>query len=149
MKELKYIFQTHKVFSYAAVTILFLLLIRIPFGTFNEGSSIDTFAHFALPLFAAPLLYAWLRRLNYLPGAEHNRGQILLVVLLGVSAEVIWEIFEFGVDRAFGLQWQIDNTDTMHDLMLAVIGSLAGGCLYTRVYGWTGSSASAVRQTQK
>ncbi len=133
MQELKTILHIYKSFAIIVFAILFLSLIRIPLGTFNQGSTIDTVSHFALPAFGAPLLYALLTHLGYLPTLK-SPGILLMILLIGVSAEVVWEIFEFHVDWFFSLQWQVSNTDTMYDLILAFVGSITGGLLYLRRY---------------
>ncbi len=133
IKDIKTVLYTHKAFAAIVFIIVLVSLIRIPLGTFNQGSTIDTISHFALPAFGAPLLYALLTRLRHLPVLK-NPGVLLMIVLIGVSTEVVWEIFEFNVDSLFGLQWQVSNTDTMHDVILAVVGSFIGGYIYLKTY---------------
>ncbi len=90
-------------------------------------------SHFALPAFGAPLLYALLVRLGHLSRLKNSR-LMLTILLIGVSTEIIWEIFEFNVDWFFGLEWQPSHADTLYDFMLAVIGSIFGGYLYLKAY---------------
>lgn len=133
MQNIRTILQTHKTFAAIVCVTLLLSLIRIPLGTFNEGSVIDTLSHFLLPAFGTPLLFALLTQLNYLPPMK-NPGILTLILLMGVMGAVAWEIFEFNVDWFFNLQWQVSNADTMYDLILAVLGSLLGGFIYLRNY---------------
>jgi hypothetical protein len=123
----------HKFFSLPLMVMLFILLMRIPLGTFSESSWIDTAAHFVLPAVGAPLLYAWLVGGSYLPKLD-LKNIVLFCVLLGTSLEVGWEIVEFAVDQTLGWRWQLDNTDTMYDLVSAVVGSTAGAYLFVKLY---------------
>lgn len=52
----------------------------------------------------------------------------------------MWEVFEFTVDQVTGSTMQRGNTDTMKDMILAMIGSLvATGAAYWH-YRWPDSS---------
>lgn len=123
----------YRLFTAVLVIVLILVLIRIPLGTFNYPSFIDTVAHALLPLSAAPLVFAMLRQSGFLPHLS-TRGSIFLILLIGTMLEVIWEMIEFVVDISLGLNWQLSNTDTMIDLILAVAGSLCGGYLLIKLY---------------
>ncbi len=49
-------------------------------------------------------------------------------VCFAVTVGVIWEIFEFGMDQAFGLNMQKSGLpDTMSDLIIDLIGASIGG----------------------
>ncbi len=60
----------------------------------------------------------------------------LLAFCFGVTTGVIWEVFEFAMDEAFGLNMQKSGLpDTMKDLIVDVIGAAIGGmsgALYLR-----------------
>lgn len=54
----------------------------------------------------------------------------LLAASIGIMIGVLWEIFEFGMDQAFGLNMQKSGLpDTMGDLIVDVIGSAFGGAM--------------------
>lgn len=67
-----------------------------------------------------------------------------LSMTIAVSIGVMWEIFEFFMDRAFGFNMQKSGlVDTMYDLIVDVIGAFIGaaaGYLYLkgRQFGGTG-----------
>lgn len=109
------------------------LLARIPAGTFNDSSLLDTIAHFVLPATGTPLLYIILERLQLFPEMARS-SKFFVILALGITSAVLWEIFEFSVDRAFGTDWQLSNTDTMTDLILGLIGTLVGTGIFMKVY---------------
>ncbi|WP_071673381.1 hypothetical protein [Nioella nitratireducens] len=54
----------------------------------------------------------------------------LLAATIGITFGVLWEIFEFSMDQAFGLNMQKSGLpDTMGDLIVDVIGAGFGGGL--------------------
>jgi hypothetical protein len=120
-------------FSITLLVVLFLLLIRIPLGTFNDTSIIDTIGHFTLPATGAPLVYALLVKTSFLPYLKVHAA-LLIMILLGTTMEAFWEIFEFCIDLIFPWHWQLSNQDTMIDIILAVVGSLIGGLLFYCLY---------------
>jgi hypothetical protein len=133
-----YTFCMKTLLSYRTFAIIFLvmlvsLLLRIPLGTFNQNSLLDTVAHFVLPATGGPLLYAALRNAKVYQSSR-GVGALVMIVTLGVTAEACWEVVEFVVDSLFGLHWQVDNTDTMHDLMSAFAGTIVGGFVFLKVY---------------
>lgn len=133
LRIIRGVLAQYRLFTAVLVIVLILVLIRIPLGTFNYPSFIDTLAHFLLPLSAAPLVFAMLRQSRFLPHLS-TRGSIFLILLIGTMLEVIWEMIEFVVDISLGWNWQLSNTDTMIDLTLAVAGSLCGGYLFAKLY---------------
>lgn len=133
MNQIKKIIFTYRLYSGALAVMLFLLLLRIPFGTFNEYSFVDTIAHFILPAAGAPLLAVFVERTGLL--RTTGRGAfIFLSSLLGIVAEVLWEVFEYWVDTLFQLDWQPSNPDTMVDIMLAIAGAILGSLLFKALY---------------
>ena len=69
----------------------------------------------------------------------------LIAFSFAVTIGAVWEIFEFGVDYAFGLNMQESGlADTMGDLIVDVIGASVGagaGWLYLHGRGLGGSAA--------
>ncbi|TBX16605.1 hypothetical protein [Nioella sediminis] len=54
----------------------------------------------------------------------------LLAASIGIMIGVLWEIFEFAMDQAFGLNMQKSGLpDTMGDLIVDVIGASLGGTM--------------------
>ena len=133
---LRYLFETllyYKIFSVPLALLLFILLIRVPLGTFSQASALDPIAHFILPALSGVLLFAVLVRSKFLPPTA-QAGSVFMVIILGVFVEVLWEIFEYIVDLTLHLGWQLGNSDTMADLILAVIGSAIGGLVLVKHY---------------
>lgn len=125
------ILADHRYFLAVFCLMTILLLVRIPMGTFNESSYLDTIGHFLLPASGAPLVYAVMSR----TGAAafiRSRKAILAIILTGTILELAWELLEFGIDHQFGLNWQPSTIDTLVDIGLAIIGSAAGGWAYVR-----------------
>lgn len=131
MKDVIAVLGQHKLASVAFFGTVLVSWARIPMGTFNEASTIDAVSHVILPASGAPLALALLTA----KGAHRHLGihtAAFSILLLGATGSVLWEIFEFVVDAVFGLNWQVDNLDTMSDLIAGVLGSLVGGWLFIR-----------------
>jgi hypothetical protein len=133
MKTIKKVLVTYKFFTYVFLVMTGLLLLRVPLGTFNVDSRLDTIGHFVLPATGAPLLLLMLQEAKFLPGVK-TAPFIFMTFLLGVTIEALWEIFEFSVDVFFNQNWQPGAADTMLDIISAVCGSLVGGLLFTKIY---------------
>lgn len=132
-KFYKYILHDHKLLLGIFVLMLLILLIRIPLGTFNQASYLDTIGHFILPAVGAPILFVLLSITEVIHVA-YKKQALFLIFLLGIAAEVLWEVFEFTVDNLTNLHWQLSNSDTMVDILLAVTGSLCGAIVYNLFY---------------
>ena len=122
-------------FWYGATSFvtLVLLLVRIPLGTFNQQTALDAFAHVVLPATVAPVLYGLLRERVSRSAAVPSFTWLVPIVAGGSAGELLWELFEFAVDRSFGTAWQVSGTDTVIDIASAVIGTLVGGWLFVRL----------------
>lgn len=128
-----HIIKTHKIYAAIFLSWNMILLARIPLGTFNDSSVLDVIAHFVLPATGTPLLYLVLEQIKLMP-AMARTGELLVTIMLGVSLAVLWEIFEFTVDRTFGTDWQLNNMDTMTDLILGLLGTIFGTVVFMRIY---------------
>jgi hypothetical protein len=133
MKQLSTVLASYKLYALVFATMIAVLLIRIPFGTFNTSPTIDSIGHFVLPATAAPLLAMVLQATKFAPKLRTS-ALLLAIILLGVTSEALWEIFEFCIDQLLGFSWQPNNTDTMLDIILAVAGTIVGGLLFIRIY---------------
>ena len=103
---------------------------QIPLGLFAAQSPLDSTAHVLLPAAATSLLYDALYH-----RVVHSAAQYLCtMVLLGVSTEMVWEVLEFGGDAAFGLSWQVDNADTMRDIICGIVGASLGAGIRLRIW---------------
>lgn len=110
---------------------------QIPLGLFAAQSPLDSTAHVLLPAAATSLLHDAIYH-----RVVHSAAQYFCtMVLLGVSTEMIWEVLEFGGDAAFGLTWQVDNADTMNDIICGIGGACIGAGI--RLWIWLGSRRAA------
>lgn len=133
LKVVTVVLEQHRLFTIVLIVMLFLLLIRIPLGTFNYPAFIDTIAHFVLPAVSAPLIAELFIKLRYLP-LLGGRSLLLIIVLVALGVEVIWEIFEYFIDVMLQLNWQLSNADTMMDIMLSITGGIVGGYIFLKLY---------------
>ena len=110
---------------YLLVFTLAIFFAQIPLGVFAAQSPLDTTAHVLLPAAATSLLHDLIfRRVVHGP-VEY----FCTMVFFGMGAEVLWEVAEFGGDAAFGLSWQVDNADTMNDIMCGIVGATLGAAI--------------------
>ena len=115
---------------YLLVSTLVIFFAQIPLGVFAAQSPLDTTAHVLLPAAASSLLHDLIfRRVVHVP-VEY----FCTMVFFGMGAEAVWEVAEFAGDAAFGLSWQVDNADTMNDIMCGIAGAILGAAI--RLYLW-------------
>jgi hypothetical protein len=104
----------------------------------------DNVVHFSLPFFGAPTLYIVLARLDVVPDPRdethlrHYVGIAIVTFALGVALGGLWEIVEWSSDNTLGSSLQIDNDDTVGDLIADSLGSLCGAALLVcwARWGW-------------
>lgn len=133
MKTIGKVLMAHKAFMTICLVMLAVMLARIPLGDFNSRSPLDTLAHLVFPAVTAPLAYVLMVEMGFLPRLRVG-AVLLMIFMLGVSFEAMWEVVEFCVDSIIGTHWQIDNTDTMTDIIMAVVGSLVGAGIFVKFY---------------
>ena len=115
---------------YLLTFTLTIFFAQVPMGLFAAQSPLDSTAHVLLPAAATSLLYdAFYHRVVHSP-AQY----FCTMVLLGVSTEMFWEVLEFGGDAAFGLSWQVDNADTMRDIICGIVGASLGAGIRLRIW---------------
>jgi hypothetical protein len=113
-------------------------------GLYDTISWFDNVVHFTLPFFAAPTLYILLARLDLVPDPKddtdtrHYVGMAIVAFALGVALGGLWEIFEYASDSWLGSDLQIDNSDTVGDLIADSLGALTGAALLVcwARWGW-------------
>lgn len=135
MRHLYKIFVEYKWFSIPFMVMVLLLLSRIPLGTFNDPSALDVLGHFVMVATGTPLLMILMIGGRLLPTLKSAAHYIVVTSLLGISLEVIWEIFEFIIDASFQVSWQVSNSDTMADIILGVVGAVVGAAMFVKIYG--------------
>ena len=85
--------------------------------------AIHTYTSFALSLLLALLLYG-----RVLTGARmHSVLFVLAVAVLGGGIGALWEIAEWGYDQLVPENAILGKTDTVIDMILDTMGSLAAG----------------------
>lgn len=107
-----------------------LFIAGVVTGFFSQGSVYDKIVHFILPATGAPLLYSYLQGIGFLSGTKNKMNGMLVIFLLAVTAEALWEIFEFTLDHTLGSNWQYGNFDTMVDIIMATAGGVLGALWY-------------------
>lgn len=106
-------------FSMMSVSIA----IQIPMGVFGAQAPLDDLAHFVYPFALGSIIC---REVFYDKPMDSHQT-FLLVVIAGVFVEAVWECFEFYLDFVWGLNWQIDNRDTVLDILMGLLGAISGG----------------------
>ena len=104
----------------------------------------DNVVHFSVPFFGAPTLYIVLARLDVVPDPKsethlhHYVGIGIVAFALGVAVGALWEIVEWSSDNTLGSSLQLDNDDTVGDLIADSLGSLCGAGLLVcwARWGW-------------
>jgi hypothetical protein len=95
----------------------------------------DNFVHFVIPLASIAPVYTLGLRLGVLPDISEETdwrerfGTVLFAALGVMALETFNEIWEYVAVNWLGLNLQIGYSDTIHDMALGVIGSLAGAVL--------------------
>jgi len=95
----------------------------------------DNFVHVVIPLTSIAPIYVLGLRLGVLPDISKETawrqrvGTVLFAVLSVMSIEYVNEIWEYVAVNWLGLNLQIGYSDTIHDMALGILGSVAGGVL--------------------
>jgi hypothetical protein len=133
-----------RVYDFALVLALTLQAWGEALGLYDSISWFDNVVHFTLPFFGAPTLYIVLARLDVVPDprddttGRHYTGMGIITFALGVALGGLWEIVEWSSDNLFGSSLQIDNDDTVGDLIADSLGALCGAALLVcwARWGW-------------
>ena len=112
-------------------------------GLYDTFSWYDNVVHFLTPLLTCQVAYLALARAEVLPdlrddlpGLRRNTGIFVVTFALGVAIGGIWEIYEWASDRWFGTDLQIDNDDTVTDLVADTSGAAVGAALLVAWNRW-------------
>ncbi|MEA2290578.1 MAG: hypothetical protein QOD55_2575 [Solirubrobacteraceae bacterium] len=113
-------------------------------GLYDALTWFDNVVHFSVPFFGAPTLYIALARLDVVPDPRDETdlrlyvGIAVITFALGVALGALWEIAEWASDNVAGSSLQIDNEDTVGDLIADSLGSLCGAALLVcwARWGW-------------
>ena len=126
------------------VVALTLQAVGEALGLYDTIEWFDNVVHFSLPFFLAPTLYIALARADVVPDPKdethgrHYIGIFVVAFALGVALGGLWEIWEWVSDHTLGSSLQIDNDDTVGDLVADTAGSATGAALLVvwARYGW-------------
>jgi hypothetical protein len=139
-----------RVYDLALVLAIALQAWGEALGLYDSIAWFDNVVHFTLPFFAAPTLYIVLARIDLVPDpkddtdARHYAGIAVVAFALGVALGGLWEIFEYGSDNWLGSSLQIDNDDTVGDLIADSLGALAGAALLVCWSRWSWGSVRRI-----
>jgi hypothetical protein len=133
-----------RVYDLALVLALTLQAWGEALGLYDSIAWFDNVVHFSLPFFGAPTLYIVLARLDVVPDPKdetylrHYIGIAIISFALGVALGALWEIVEYASDNWLGSSLQIDNDDTIGDLIADSLGALCGSALLVcwARWGW-------------
>lgn len=123
----------YRLFVFIFFATLTFQIVGMATGLFGHDAHYDKIVHFLVPASGAPLLYMLLMRwgiLRPLPAI----GMIVTIVLLGIAAEAVWEVFEFALDKVMQKNWQYGLSGTILDIIAAAAGSLTGALVFTDRY---------------
>lgn len=101
----------------------------------------DSLLHLSSGVIIGYIGYMVLFTLHLQGKLDVSAGMVaFLTFSVSMMVAAMWEVFEFAVDQATGSLMQLHNTDTMKDIVLAMIGSLvASGAAYWH-YRWPDNS---------
>jgi hypothetical protein len=133
-----------RVYDLALVLALTLQAWGESLGLYDSISWFDNVVHFSLPFFGAPTLYIVLARLDVVPDPKdethvrHYVGIGIIAFALGVALGGLWEIVEWSSDNVIDTSLQIDNDDTVGDLIADSLGAATGTALLVcwARWGW-------------
>jgi hypothetical protein len=100
-----------------------------PMGKFGPQAPLDPWVHFIFPMAAGSIIVSAL----FWDDPPRTLPAMIMVGTIGVTLEVLWEIVEFTGDHLFHLHWQVDNTDTMWDLIIGVAGAAFGAVTHVAI----------------
>ena len=102
---------------------------------YQQVSQFDVLVHFLLPGSLAAVGYFLLVQARVLPGVQDPPGAlrswapVVWVTIVGVSAAVVWEFYEWVFEQINPAGMTVGYTDTIVDLLAGMLGSLAAGGL--------------------
>jgi hypothetical protein len=133
-----------RVYDLALVLALTLQAWGEALALYDSISWFDNVVHFSLPFLGAPTLYIVLARLDVVPDPKdetyvrHYVGIAIVAFALGIALGGLWEIVEWSSDNLIDTSLQIDNDDTVGDLIADTLGAASGAALLVcwARWGW-------------
>lgn len=106
---------------------------------YRQVTLLDVAVHFFTPGSLAVVAYFVFERLKLLPDIRESAetklrswAPAVWVVLLGTTAAVVWEFYEWGIEHWTASSILVGYTDTVVDLLAGMLGSALGGVLVLR-----------------
>lgn len=113
-----------------AVSVLLpLATVASLFHWYRSVGWLDWVMHACTTGALAAMGYLLLVRSPLLPAREHQSAgsTVLLTTMTGVTLGVVWEFYEWCAEKVFGIRIGVGYTDTVADLAMDTLGSLAAG----------------------
>lgn len=104
---------------------------------YRQINNFDLLVHFLTPGSLAAVAYFVLARLHLLPPVGKSSGTlsagapVVWVTVVGVTAAVLWEFYEWVVEQIAPAGMRVGYTDTIGDLIAGMAGSIVAGLLVT------------------
>lgn len=122
---------------FAAAFAMFLLLATWASVQhwYRQIPQFDVLVHFLTPGSVAAVAYFVLVRAGLLPGVRSSTPQlrswapVVWVVVVGVTAAMFWEFYEWGFEQVAPSSMSVGYTDTVVDLFAGTLGALTAGGL--------------------
>ncbi len=138
---------------FAAAFAVFLLLATWAsvLHWYRELGEFDVLVHFLTPGSLAAVAYFSLLHARLLPSASppfdrlRSWAPVLWVTLVGVTAAVLWEFYEWVIEQINPRGMIVGYTDTVLDLLAGLLGSLVAGAL---VLAWARRHPTATPDTR-
>ena len=101
---------------------------------YRQVTLLDAVVHFLTPGSLAAVAYHVLAGARLLPGAVdagrlRSPAPVLWVTLVGTTAAVVWEFYEWVVEQLMPAGMIVGYTDTVVDLFAGMLGSMVAGVL--------------------
>ncbi|WP_249523572.1 hypothetical protein [Modestobacter marinus] len=102
---------------------------------YRQIDQFDLLVHFLTPGSLAAVVYFALVHQRLLPDVRRqtprlrSAAPVLWVVLVGTTAAVVWEFYELVMERLSPSSMNVGYTDTVLDLLAAILGSAVAGGL--------------------
>ncbi len=120
-------------FIFLIFLALFLHALGVMQGYYDTLNWWDSVTHYFSSMMVAAISFIFIYLADWYLESVHIPPRLMpvIVVAVGCSFGVIWEIFEWSADTLFdtGMQYSLD--DTMQDLLMDFLGALTMG-----VVGW-------------
>lgn len=104
---------------------------------YRQINNFDLLVHFLTPGSLAAVAYFVLAHAHLMPAVGRSAGQlmtgapVLWVAVVGVTAAVLWEFYEWVMEQVAPAGMRVGYTDTIGDLLAGLAGSIVAGCLVT------------------